>query len=103
MLNVLSCALCILSISNVLKLCIPQAWFCLDRDSFPRKQCIAIVSNVWFERVVLILIAINCVTMTVRVAIVLAGDSVVWTQLTDFLLCTHAVVRQPNRFDNPGE
>ena len=40
-----------------------QAWFCLDRDQFPRKQCIAIVCNKWFDRIILSLIAINCATM----------------------------------------
>ena len=41
-----------------------QAWICLDRDIFPRKQCITIVDNIWFDRIILTLIAINCVTMT---------------------------------------
>ena len=43
-----------------------KAWICLPRDSFPRKQCITIVENPWFDRAVLLLIAINCITMTVR-------------------------------------
>jgi len=41
-----------------------KAWICLPRDSFPRKQCITIVENPWFDRAVLLLIAINCITMT---------------------------------------
>ena len=41
----------------------PQAWLFLHRDAFPRKQCIALICNKWFDRVVLTLIGINCVTM----------------------------------------
>lgn len=42
----------------------PQAWICLSDDAFPRKQCIAIVADPLFDKVVLILILLNCLTMT---------------------------------------
>ena len=44
----------------------PKAWIFLHRDRFPRKQCIAIIENVWFDRCVLGLIGLNCLTMIVR-------------------------------------
>jgi hypothetical protein len=44
----------------------PKAWIFLHRDRFPRKQCIAIIENVWFDRCVLALIGLNCLTMVVR-------------------------------------
>jgi len=40
-----------------------QALCFLGRDSFPRKQAIRIVDSVFFERVVLSLILLNCLTM----------------------------------------
>ena len=46
-----------------LRHCLAQAWICLRRDTFPRKQCIGIISNKWFDRIILSLIGINCVTM----------------------------------------
>mmetsp|Transcript_31861 Transcript_31861/g.83285 ORF Transcript_31861/g.83285 Transcript_31861/m.83285 type:complete len:1767 (+) Transcript_31861:80-5380(+) len=42
-----------------------KAFFCLPRDVFPRKQCIMLVENKWFDRTVLGLIALNCLTMTI--------------------------------------
>ena len=42
-----------------------RAWICLHRDAFPRKQCISIVLYPWFDKAVLILILLNCCTMTV--------------------------------------
>jgi hypothetical protein len=42
-----------------------KAWFVLDRDSFPRKQAIAIVDNPWFDHIILALIGANCITMMV--------------------------------------
>ena len=41
-----------------------KAWIWLDRDSFPRRPCIRIVANPWFDRTVLLLILLNCGTMT---------------------------------------
>lgn len=43
-----------------------KAWICLDRDQFPRKQCIQLVEWRWFDPAILTLIAVNCVTMAVR-------------------------------------
>jgi len=40
-----------------------RAFICLSRDSFPRKQSIQIVNSVAFERIVLGLIMLNCLTM----------------------------------------
>lgn len=36
---------------------------CLHRDKCPRKQVIAMVDNVWFDRVVISVILANCVTL----------------------------------------
>jgi hypothetical protein len=41
-----------------------KAFFILDRDAFPRKQCIALVQHPLFDNIVLGLIALNCLTMT---------------------------------------
>ena len=41
-----------------------KAWIWLDRDSFPRRPCIRIVANPCFDRTVLLLILLNCGTMT---------------------------------------
>ena len=40
-----------------------MAFFVLHRDSFPRKQCIAVLDNPWFDRFILVLIVLNCLTM----------------------------------------
>ena len=37
-----------------------QAWICLDRDAFPRKQCIKICKNKWFDHFILACILTNC-------------------------------------------
>ena len=42
------------------------AWFCLHRDQSPRRECIKIVTQPWFDHSILILILLNSVTMTVR-------------------------------------
>lgn len=43
-----------------------KAWFILDRDAFPRKQCIQLVEWPMFDHIILVLIAANCLTMMVR-------------------------------------
>uniref|UniRef100_A0A7S2IRG1 Ion transport domain-containing protein n=1 Tax=Haptolina brevifila TaxID=156173 RepID=A0A7S2IRG1_9EUKA len=43
--------------------CLPGKWG-LHRDHFPRRQCIAIVSDWRFDTLVLVLIGLNCITMT---------------------------------------
>lgn len=45
-----------------------KAWVFLDRDVFPRKQCIWIVEQSWFDTFILLLIGANCLTMVVRAA-----------------------------------
>ena len=42
------------------------AWFCLHRDQSPRRECIKIVTQPWFDHSILVLILLNSVTMTVR-------------------------------------
>ena len=41
-------------------------FFCLGRDTFPRKQCIYVITQPWFDQLVLTVILLNCVTMSVR-------------------------------------
>ncbi len=41
-------------------------WCCIGRDTFPRKQCIWIVTRPWFDSVILGLIMLNSLTMLVR-------------------------------------
>ena len=43
-----------------------KAWLFLDREAFPRKQCIWLVEQAWFDHCILGLIAANCLTMMVR-------------------------------------
>ena len=40
-----------------------KAWIVLDRDAHPRKACIAVVEWPWFDRIVMVLIVLNCATM----------------------------------------
>ena len=42
------------------------AWFVLDRDSTPRRQALRIITQPWFDHIVLGLILLNCLTMAVR-------------------------------------
>lgn len=62
-----------LSVRLLLAPPLAQAWFCLNRNHFPRKQCCLIVLNPWFDRLVLLAIAANCITMTVFMDPVLAN------------------------------
>lgn len=43
-----------------------KAFFILDRDTFPRKQCIQLYEKKWFDPFILTLIMLNCLTMIVR-------------------------------------
>ncbi|KAM9793054.1 voltage-dependent T-type calcium channel subunit alpha-1I [Neosynchiropus ocellatus] len=42
---------------------IPVVFFCLKQTTFPRSWCIRMVSSPWFERVSMMVILLNCVTL----------------------------------------
>ena len=50
-----------------------NAWIFLHRDSFPRRQCIWICEQAWFNSFILILIGVNCITMVVRARLAARG------------------------------
>ncbi|XP_041838955.1 voltage-dependent T-type calcium channel subunit alpha-1I-like [Melanotaenia boesemani] len=42
---------------------VPVVFFCLKQTTFPRSLCIRMVSSPWFERVSMMVILLNCVTL----------------------------------------
>ncbi|XP_034043624.1 voltage-dependent T-type calcium channel subunit alpha-1I-like [Thalassophryne amazonica] len=42
---------------------VPVVFFCLKQTTFPRSWCIRMVSSPWFERVSMMVILLNCVTL----------------------------------------
>ena len=42
---------------------IPTAFKCLSQTSIPRYWCLNIVTSPWFEKVTMLIILINCITM----------------------------------------
>lgn len=61
-----------------------KAFFVLGVDSPPRKFFIDLVQNPWFDRVIMLLILLNCITMGMR----FPNDEVDPTATTKFLMST---------------
>ena len=41
----------------------PVAFKCLTQKSIPRKWCLKLVTNPWFERITMLVIILNCITL----------------------------------------
>lgn len=42
---------------------VPRVFYCLNQRSFPRYQCLRLIMWPWFERLTLLMILLNCITL----------------------------------------